>query len=112
MKSLRDTRKDQGLSQEQLSRMTGITIANISLVENGHHKPNEFTRERIESVLGRIDWIETQKVTLQTANFYRAERLLKRLVALSLTMCECDREELKNLIHKYFPKLKTEKDEN
>jgi transcriptional regulator with XRE-family HTH domain len=46
-------RDEKGVSQEELSRETGITRTFLSLVENGRRFPSYDTLMRISSFLGR-----------------------------------------------------------
>jgi transcriptional regulator with XRE-family HTH domain len=50
---LRDERKRQGLSQSELSTMSGVRKATISEIENGHAKSVSFdVLERLARALG------------------------------------------------------------
>jgi transcriptional regulator with XRE-family HTH domain len=102
MNNLQTTRKAKGLTQDHVCRMTGINQGYFSELERGVNKPNQETRERIESVLGKIDWIETESIVLRDSDYYMAERLLKKLVELTLTLEKGQRSELIKLVHKYF----------
>jgi len=99
---MRDTRRSLNLTQDQLSELTGISQSNLSAIENGKYKPNKSTREKIEKLLGKVDWIETENITLKKTNYFKAERLLKRTVELTLTMEDEQRNEFKRLVVKYF----------
>ena len=50
---LQRARDEKGVSQEQLSKATGITRTFLSLVENGKRFPSYDTLVRISSFLGR-----------------------------------------------------------
>lgn len=55
-------RNEAGLSQKQLSEKTGISQANISKFENGHHIPSIDILKRIADALGKrliVDFIDT-----------------------------------------------------
>jgi transcriptional regulator with XRE-family HTH domain len=95
-------RKQNGLTQETLSKLTGISQGYISNIENGNHKANEITRQKIELVLGKVDWIETETIIVRDADYYKAERLLKNLVELSLNMERGQRIEFIKIVRKYF----------
>jgi transcriptional regulator with XRE-family HTH domain len=101
MKSLHDERMDQGITQEMIERRTGITQEQISRIERGIVKPNQATREKIEKVLGMIDWAETKGIKLQ-GNYREAEMLVNKLVGIIPTLNTSDRKSIINLIHKYF----------
>lgn len=49
----RDARVAQGLTQRQLSELSGIPQADISRIERGAGNPTEATLERIAAALGR-----------------------------------------------------------
>jgi len=60
MISLKQARKSYGWTLQQLSDATGITVANLHAIENGHQKPMRKTIYKIEKVTGPvIDWEET-----------------------------------------------------
>ncbi len=102
MSSLRDNRKHMGFSQVDLSNLTGISQDNISRIERGLYKTTQSTRQKIEAVVGKIDWIEVEGIKLHDSNFYKAERLLKRLIEASLVMNPKEKIILQKMIRKYF----------
>ncbi|MBN2828828.1 MAG: helix-turn-helix transcriptional regulator [Candidatus Cloacimonetes bacterium] len=97
-----DTRKTLQLTQEKLSELTGIAQSALSRLERGKYNPNQTTRDRIEAVIGKVDWIENEKIKLRKSSYFKAERLLKKIVELTLTMEATQKEEFKQLIFKYF----------
>lgn len=57
--SLATIRKEKGLTQEQLSQMTGLDRANIGKIENGRYNVSIDILGRICEALGcRIDIVE------------------------------------------------------
>ena len=50
---LRDTRRSSGLSQTQLSRLTGLAQPRISAYERGHIEPSLDTLARIAGAINR-----------------------------------------------------------
>ncbi|HEY2671357.1 MAG TPA: helix-turn-helix transcriptional regulator [Rugosimonospora sp.] len=48
-----DARKARGLTQRQLSDLTGVPQADISRIERGAGNPTEATLERLAAALGR-----------------------------------------------------------
>lgn len=57
------TRKEMGISQQELSEKTGIPQANISKIENGNYTPSLSILKRLADGLGRrlvIDFIDTE----------------------------------------------------
>ena len=61
MNELKQARKVKELTLIQLADKTGLTIANLSLIERGLSKPNGNTIEKLEKVLGTIDWLSNSK---------------------------------------------------
>ena len=58
-------RKELGISQRQLSEITGIPQANISRIENGHYLPSLLILKRLADGLGRrltIDFIDVNSI--------------------------------------------------
>ena len=54
-------RKEEGLTQKELSELTGITQADISKLENGSANPSLGTLKRLAKGLGRDIHIEFVK---------------------------------------------------
>jgi transcriptional regulator with XRE-family HTH domain len=103
MKSLRQLRKDSGLTQEDLSVMSGISQDHLSFIERGIYKPTEKTRNKIEQALNtKVDWLETGTIELHDCNWYQAERQLKRLVELTLNLDLNEKREFTKIVRKYF----------
>lgn len=48
-----DARKEMGLTQKQLSELTGITQADISKLENGNANPSLKTLQRLAAAMGK-----------------------------------------------------------
>ncbi len=48
-----DARKEMGLTQKQLSELTGITQADISKLENGNANPSIKTLQRLAAAMGK-----------------------------------------------------------
>ena len=48
-----DARKEMGLTQKQLSELTGITQADISKLENGNANPCLKTLQRLAAAMGK-----------------------------------------------------------
>jgi DNA-binding XRE family transcriptional regulator len=51
---LKKKRADLGLTQREVSEMTGVSAGTIYRCENGIQMPFRSTREKIEAVLGKI----------------------------------------------------------
>ena len=80
MKGLRQTRIDRELSRQQVSDITGITIANQSLVERGVSCPDLTTRVKLEAFFGTpINWLDTENINSDPREF-------------SVTWNDCERE--------------------
>jgi|BioPla2DNA2_1021312.scaffolds.fasta_scaffold34489_1 transcriptional regulator with XRE-family HTH domain len=75
---VKDLRKRKGLSQEDLSLKSGLSLRTIQRVENGESEPTGETLKRISAVFGitpneLIDWNfdkENLKYTVKTKNEY------------------------------------------
>lgn len=109
MNGLYATRKLKGLTQDKLSDLTGIAQSYLSEIERGVNKANQITRKKIQSVLGQVDWIETESVRLRETSYYKAERLLKRVVELTMSMEKSQKDEFRKLVYKYFKVRRNEK---
>lgn len=59
MKSLRSTRKELGLTLTALELLTKIPYNALSKIERGLHTPWLQTRQTIERILGKINWLDT-----------------------------------------------------
>jgi len=81
--------------------MTGISQDQISLIERGMRNPSLSTRNKIENALGKIDWAETTGIQVR-GSYQEAERLLKRLIGITIALDEKERKAIKRLIHKYY----------
>ncbi len=102
MKSLRQIRKDLRLTQKILSEMSGISQDHLSLIERGKYKPTEKTRQKIEKVLGHIDWVLTSGIKIENPDFHKAEKMLKKVLGMTLTMNEIERLKFNKMILHYF----------
>lgn len=92
------------MTLERLSSLTGISNGYLSLLERGHYKITKKTRKKLEKVLGKIDWIETQKIHIRDSGYFEAEKLIQRLVEITLLMEEKDKSQVTELLNKYFMK--------
>jgi len=59
---MRECRIKKNISLERLRDLTGLTISTLSRIELGIHSPQPYTRERIEAVLGKVDWQKTYEI--------------------------------------------------
>ncbi len=53
IRSLKATRKEKGLTQKELSELTGIAQADLSKIENGNANPSLKTLKRLAEGLGK-----------------------------------------------------------
>ena len=58
IQALIDSRKDQHMTQKQLSKITGITQADISRIENGTRNPSLNMLKRLAQGLGMVLKVE------------------------------------------------------
>lgn len=103
MLNLKNQRKVFGITQAKLSVKTGVAQCYLSKLERGLKKPNEATRNKIESVLGNIDWSETIKIkTLLGGTLYDAEQLVHKLILVFQSLQFDDKLAIRTLVKKYF----------
>lgn len=60
IRAILDARREKGITQKELSELTGIAQGDISKLENGNANPSVKTLERVASALGkrlRIDFV-------------------------------------------------------
>ncbi len=53
IRAMIDARKEMGLTQKQLSELTGIAQADISKIENGNANPSLKTLQRLAAAMGK-----------------------------------------------------------
>ena len=53
MRAMAKARKESGITQKQLSEITGINQSNLSRIENGDINPSVATLNRIATALGK-----------------------------------------------------------
>ena len=53
IRAMMDARKEMGLTQKQLSELTGIAQADISKIENGNATPSLKTLQRPAAAMGK-----------------------------------------------------------
>ncbi len=103
MRPLRKTRLSRKLTQTELGKLTGLHQVLISNIECGRCRPNDATKAKLESTLGRIDWIETAKtITLRNPNYLEAEKLVQKIVSITAAMSTKERKSIKQLLDKYL----------
>lgn len=63
MKSLKQTRIDKGVTRLEISNSVGISLANLSQIENGKQVPTLLTRKRLELLLDtKVNWLDVPKL--------------------------------------------------
>jgi transcriptional regulator with XRE-family HTH domain len=78
--SLKQLREAKALSQVDLARITGVSVATISLIEKGTRKPGQATKDALARVLGVLpDDINPARRGLK--EYRRARRLSRRDLA-------------------------------
>ncbi len=66
MKSLRQTRKAQGLSIMDVARQLGINNVQLHDMECGKHSPGELIRRQLELFYGeRINWLASTRISYE-----------------------------------------------
>ena len=53
MRAMIKARNETGITQQQLSKLTGINQSNLSRIENGNGNPSLSTLQRIASAFGK-----------------------------------------------------------
>lgn len=53
IRAILDARREKGITQKELSELTGIAQGDISKLENGSANPSVKTLERVASALGK-----------------------------------------------------------
>ena len=106
MKTLKETRLEQGLSQKELSALSGITQGNISLYENGTAIASPENKQKLERVLGtHIDFFTRERLLI-SADFTTAHKLVKTLHGVYSGLDSVEKLALRKLLRKYFNKHK------
>jgi transcriptional regulator with XRE-family HTH domain len=60
MQDLKTVRESKGLTQQDVTSMTGLPQGHIARIESGSLLPRRRTRVRLEQILGsEIDWVST-----------------------------------------------------
>ena len=57
MQDLRTVREQRRLTQIDVSELTGLPQSHIQGLEAGKFVPREVTRQRLERILGDVDWL-------------------------------------------------------
>jgi transcriptional regulator with XRE-family HTH domain len=55
---LKTARLQHGITQADLSRLTGLSEIALSRLEQGHSLPRPSTRQKIAKILGPVDWLD------------------------------------------------------
>lgn len=111
---LRQIRKNAGLSLDDLSEMTGIIKATLSMVERGINVPNMDTRDRIQAALGtkEINWLDTPMIDISpysnvSPDWDQCERDFRRLLHRLATLPLEQRKSFVDSAIKHLKKLRT-----
>ena len=84
--------------------MTGIAQGDLSKIERGFNIVTERTKQKIEKAIGHIDWITNTNLDLSSANYYEAEKLVKKLIRTTALLDVQEKKAITSLITKYFKK--------
>lgn len=57
--TLKVARANKNLNQSELAYVAEVSKVTLSHIENGKVQPQERTKEKIENVLGPVDWKRT-----------------------------------------------------
>ena len=113
MQGLKLTRTDKGLSRKQVSDITGITIANLSLIERGLSIPDLSTRAKLEAFFSTpINWLDTEHINSEPREYLNdwngAEREFRYFIHMVATLPMDERKAFIISIVKHLRKLKEE----
>lgn len=95
-------RLKRNLTQEQLGELANTHRVIICRIETGTMNPNRTTRQKLEAVLGRIDFLETASIQTKSPDYHAAVKLVEQLVATTATMDRAERKSIVKLLHKYY----------
>lgn len=101
MRSLNELRVAKGLTQLELAEMTGVHRVMISRIETGTCRPNASTKEKLEAVLGRIDFTPPT-ITIQNPDYLEATKLVERLISVTAAMSRKEKKAIRQLIGKHL----------
>lgn len=85
-KSLRELRREQGLSQNDLARLSGVSREHISRIEQGHLHLSGFTAPRIALVF-KVNY-KSMMISQELANDGLNEDQRKEVIAMALKEAE------------------------
>jgi len=106
MQTLREARKNKGLSQSKLAALIdGYNQANISCIERGLTSPWPETKQKIESILDtNINWVVVPiKGKCRTKN--EIQKLVKQLFSVLVNSPDNEKQQHKLIITKHLEKL-------
>jgi transcriptional regulator with XRE-family HTH domain len=111
MKGLKETRYEKGLSRKQVETMTGVTYANLSLIERGVSIPDLKTREKLEAFFDTtINWLDTENIDSEPREFpvtwNQAEREFRYFLHMISALPPEERKAFIQSICKHLNKLK------
>ena len=89
MLTLLQARKANNLTLMKLSEISGVAIANLSLVENYHSKPHKTTIKQVEAILGQIDW---EQRFIKNSSKNDVDMILSKLIAGILGLPQVDQK--------------------
>ena len=101
MRSLHELRLSKGLTQLELSEVSGVHRVLISRVETGRARPNAATKSKLEAVLGRIDFTPPT-ITVQNPDYLEATKLVERLISITAAMSRKEKKAIRQLLGKHI----------
>ena len=108
MFTLRELRTEGGFTQKELYKLSGVPMAEISKLENGHLWPKMPTRNKIEAVLGRVDWMNTKSLpNKKSKNKITKQDLETRFLKLVADLPTLDNNDRWNLLAEMKLKINT-----
>ena len=103
MENLKTCRINSGLTQLQLAKACGLSDVCISNIERGKFNANDKSKAKIEKALGcKVDWLQTGTIKLQSPDLGKAEKLLRKLLAIKILLSQNEQVEFNKLITYYL----------
>lgn len=101
MNALKQTRLKANLSQKELAEATGIKQPMISNLERGKRVATPSTKQRIEAVLGYIDWLSFERILI-SGSYAEAQKVVRTLKGIREGMDVYEKRALWTLLWRHF----------
>lgn len=107
---MKQLRQQKGLSQTELAELTGLSQVAISLIEQGKTKPRKASKQKIEKVLGPVDWPVIYKEPVGEMSAWDAgEKKVRKVLHDAIMSCQrSERRQFIERIQSYLDQYKEE----